>query len=167
MNAIPMNLVLAEKEAAKKIAENQETDREKSYQERKKICEELHKKKINFNPSASLKELQKLVETKAKDTPPQKPKTADPSVPSQTTGNKDDEPSGGKEPPKVNDTDPDRNPAETPLETLRQKAATLGLKPPRLYTLSMEGLKTEITKLETQKKGSDSPKTNAQKENDK
>ena len=71
MNAIPMNLVLAEKDAARKIVANQEEAREKDYRERKKVCAELHKREIDFNPSALTKELKRLFEkSKASTTAP-------------------------------------------------------------------------------------------------
>ena len=63
MNAVPTNPILAEKEAARTIVASQEKEREKTYQERKTLCAELHKKKIKFYPSASLKELQKLLQS--------------------------------------------------------------------------------------------------------
>ena len=168
MNAVPTNLILAEKEAARTIVASQEKEREKTYQERKTLCAELHKKKIKFYPSASLKELQKLLGKKGKEPATQKPKTTAP--PSTKTKANKEEPktdSAVKEERKADSAKTEADPEKAHLEALRKKAATLGLKPPRLYTLPAEKLEAEITKLEAQKEGSDSAKTNVQPQDEK
>ncbi len=154
MNHVPVNLLIAEAEAANQVAEKEMTEREKLYKERNDLCASLQEKGVSFNCTAPIKELKKLLganpknpakkdEAKGKKEEPEAKKVAETKM---EDAEEEEQPNETQE---EGETEPKEDDPKAKLNELRAKAKSLGIKPPRLYTMSEEKLEAEIKKLES------------------